>query len=79
MWSEKLSPGEKTMKQQDLSADNKTRQKSSLYIIWDRNERKRIFSNVRPTKTQISLRNRTVWSVFVVRLKKLHPSVWAQW
>ena len=33
--------------------------------------KKTYFWYVRPTKTQISLRIRAVWSVFVVRIKKL--------
>ena len=35
-----------------------------------RNERKRTSWHVRPTKTQISLRIRAVWSVFLVRMNK---------
>ena len=47
-----------------------------------RNVRKRTFWNVRPTKTQNSLRIRAVWSVFVVCMMKLcilgYPKC-AQW
>ena len=51
----------------------------ALVICWyishcslRRNLRKRTFWHVRPTKTQISLRIHAVWSVFVVRMKKLY-------
>ena len=43
----------------------------TVTIHVSRNVRKRTFWHVRPTKTQISLRIRAVWSVFVVRMKKL--------
>ena len=37
---------------------------------FSQNVRKRTFLHRRPTKTQITLRIRAVWSVFVVRMKK---------
>ena len=42
-----------------------------MFLIGRRTVSKRTFWHVRLTKTQISLRIRTVWSVFAVRMKKL--------
>ena len=45
--------------------------KTEIIQLPSQNGRKRTFWHVRPTKTQITLRIRAVWSVFIVRMKKI--------